>query len=137
MKPVLVVIIDPLRYDLLSLFKGFKLVKPNTLLLEGPEKTLYNTVPIGLATSYVFLTNSPIFGTCQIGPSQKDGAVVRAQSETLGDSLLGSVSRDITARSRASVASSALPFRLKRYPGTSRLPLSTTAIRGHQPSSPQ
>ena len=35
MKPVLVVIIDPLRYDLLSLFKGFKIVKPNTLLLEG------------------------------------------------------------------------------------------------------
>ena len=94
MKPVVVVIIDPLRYDLLSLFKGFKLVKPSTLLLEGPEKTLYNTVPIGLATWYVFLTNSPIFGTRQIGPRQKDGAVVRAQSETLGDSLFGGVSRD-------------------------------------------
>ncbi len=94
MKPVLVVIIDPLRYDLLSLFKGFKLVKPNTLLLEGPEKTLYNTVPIGLTTWYVFLTNSPIFGTRQIGPSQKDGTIVRAQSETLGDSLFGGVSRD-------------------------------------------
>ncbi len=35
MKPVVVVIIDPLRYDLLSLLKGFKIVKPNTLLLEG------------------------------------------------------------------------------------------------------
>ncbi len=69
-------------------------MKPNTLLLEGPEKTLYNTVPIGLTTWYVFLTNSPIFGTRQIGPSQKDGTIVRAQSETLGDNLLGSVSRD-------------------------------------------
>ncbi len=94
MKTVLVVIIDPLRYDLLSLFKGYKIVKPNTLLLEGPEKTLYNTVPISLATWNVFLTDPLIFGACQIGPSQKDGTIVRAQSETLGDSLLGSVSRD-------------------------------------------
>ena len=94
MKPVFVVIIDPLRYDLLSLFKGFKIVKPNTLLLKGPEKTLYNTVPIGLSAGNVFLTNSPIFGTCQIGPSQKDRTVVRTQSQTPGDSLPGGVSRD-------------------------------------------
>ncbi len=88
MKPVLVVIIDPLRYDLLSLFKGLEIVKPHTLLLEGPEKTFYDPVPIGLSARNIFLTNVPIFGTCQIGPRQKDGAVVRAQSETLGDSLL-------------------------------------------------
>ncbi len=57
MKTVLVVIIDPLRYDLLSLLKGFEAVKSNTLLLEGPEKTLYNTVPIGLSARNIFLTN--------------------------------------------------------------------------------
>ncbi len=46
MKPVLVIVIDPLGYNYFSLFKGLKIVNPDTLLLEGPEETLYNTVPI-------------------------------------------------------------------------------------------